>query len=113
MMIVKYSADKPEFIDTAEAYSKSIFVGNNNIAIPYINLGLTPGNPINVKQSVVDYSYYVITGVQTMFFNGSKDKLALDFKPAAQDSITEYIIIGGYISNGGAEVTLKCQGRLF
>ena len=71
-----------------------------------------PGNPINAKQSVVDYSYYVIIGVQTMFFNGSKDKLALDLvQPISQDLITEYIITGGYLSTGGAEVTIRCKER--
>jgi hypothetical protein len=73
-----------------------------------------PGNLINEKQSVVDYSYYVLLGVHNMSFNGYKDKLALDLiQTLHQELITEYIIIGKYISTGGAEVTIKCKERKF
>lgn len=114
MMLLKYAAIKPSFINTSEAYSKTIFVGNNNVAIPYISAGLMPHNPITNKQSVVDYSYYVFMDVHSMNFSAMKGKLTINFNAKIDsNSITEYIMAGGYKSDNGAEVKIVCRDFVF
>lgn len=103
-----YNADNPDFVNTSEAYSKHIFVGDEIIVVPYVNLGLMPRNPINAKQSVVDFSYYVIKGVRSMSFSGSKGKLLLH-----SDGSTEAALITEYIMCGREEVTIRCKERWF
>ncbi|HEY6900351.1 MAG TPA: hypothetical protein VI233_06905 [Puia sp.] len=112
-MLSIYNACNPPFVNTSEAYSKTTFFGKNTVVIPYINIGLMPDNPINNKQSTVDYSYYVLTGVESIFANGSKEAITLNFDAPNGAPITEYIGIGGYETNGGAELTIKCEGLLF
>ncbi|MEO6838496.1 MAG: hypothetical protein ABI185_08895 [Ginsengibacter sp.] len=112
--MTKYYATNPDFVDTYEAYSKTVFIGNNNVAIPYVNVGLMPDNPINGKQSVVDYSYYFITRVQSMIFATRKGKMTFDFNGTTDKNyITEYIMAGGYKIDNGAEVTIRCEGLIF
>ncbi|MDQ6609045.1 MAG: hypothetical protein M3Y85_04410 [Bacteroidota bacterium] len=113
-MLKKYSATKPVFVDTYEAYSKTVFVGNNNVVVPYISVGLMPHNPIINKQSVVDYSYYVFTSVRSMNFTARKGKLTVDFNVIAdKEYIAEYIMAGGYKSDNCAEVKIDCEGLIF
>lgn len=114
MKLSKFKVVNTNFINTSEAYSKIIFVGNGNVAIPYINIGLMQRNPINKKQSVVDYSYYVFIGVQSMNFSAMKGKLTIDFDvDLATNSITEYIMAGGFNSDNGAEVKIICNDLIF
>jgi len=107
--MIKYVS--AEFIDTAEAYSQITFFGNNNIAIPYINITIMPDNPITHKVSFVDYSYYVLTGVRSMEYGSAKGKLIFSFGSSPKDvpPLIEYIMIGDYQSVG-AEVKIECQG---
>ena len=103
-----------EFVDTAEAYSQITFFGNNNIAIPYINIDLMPNNPITNKQCFVDYSYYVLIGVKSMEYGSAKGKLTFNFDLSVKDEslVTEYITIGDYQSIG-AEVKIECQDMYY
>lgn len=102
--------DNAEFVNTSEAYSQITFFGNNNIAIPYINMGLMPDNPITHKQSFVDYSYYILTRVNSMEYGSTKGKLIFSFDLLMKKAspITEYIGIGNYISVD-SEVKIECQ----
>lgn len=109
-----YNTIKDDFVDTCEAYSKCVFLGSNNLVIPYLNIGLMPSNPINGKQSVVDFSYYVFRGVESTFFNASKGHLTIQFDvPRNASFITEYVIVGGYQNENGAEVKIVCEEKLF
>lgn len=103
-----------EFVNTSEAYSQMMFFGNNNIVIPYVNINLMPDNPINNKQSFVDYSYYVLTGVKSMEYGSAKGKLLIRFDLLIEDAflITEYIGIGNYKSIG-AEVKIECRDMIY
>jgi hypothetical protein len=99
-----------EFVNTSEAYSQIAFFGNNSIAIPYINIGLMPDNPITHRQSFVDYSYYVLTGVKSMEYGSDRGKLLFGFDLLIDDEplIIEYIGLGNYKSVG-AEVKVECR----
>ena len=99
-----------EFVDTCEAYSQITFFGNNNIAIPYININIMPDNPITHEQSFVDYSYYVLTGVKSMEYGSLKGKLNFNLGLSIEDVQTklEYVTIGDYQSVG-AEVKIECE----
>jgi hypothetical protein len=110
----QYDASILEFVDTYEAYSNSIFIGQNHVAIPYINIGLMSNNPINNQQSVVDYSYYVFKEVVSMHLNTRNGTLSFDFNNNTQeDYITEHIIFGGYQNDNGAEAIVKCEALIF
>ena len=111
-MLTVYEAAHPEFVNTSEAYSKSIFIGKENVVVPYINIGLMPANPINGRQSIVDYSYYVLLGVRMMDFGFSERRLlSISLLTGTnQDLLTEYISIGGYSPTQGAEVKIQCVG---
>jgi hypothetical protein len=103
-----------EFVDTYEAYSQITFFGNNNIAIPYINIGLMPNNPITHKQSFVDFSYYILAGVKSMEFGSAKGKLFFSFNLLVEDMplVTEHITIGNYESVG-AGVKVECRDMFY
>lgn len=111
-MLKKYTAD--DFVNTSEAYSDKIFIGSNNIAIPYINVGLMPDNPITKKQSVIEFSYYVLTGLKSMKFQAKRGKLDLDFNFTITETvIKEYVMVGGYKNDNEAELEIECTGLLF
>ena len=113
-MLKKYDATSPDFVNTSEAFSKIIFIGNNNVAIPYINIDLMDSNPITGKQSVVDYSYYVFLRVRSMLFEARNGKLAFDFNfSQVENFILEYIMVGGYQNACEAEVKIECEKLLF
>lgn len=113
-MMTKFNVTNLHFVDTYEAYSKTLFFGGNNVAIPYINIGLMPRNPINFRQSVIDYSYYILIGVKTMIFSASKGELTIDFNvTSTDDHLIEYISVGGYKSGNGAEVEISCKSLIF
>jgi hypothetical protein len=99
-----------EFVNTSEAYSQIAFFGNNSIAIPYINIGLMPDNPITHRQSFVDYSYYILNGVKSMEYGSAKGKLLFGFNLLIDEEplIIEYIGLGNYKSVD-AEVKVDCQ----
>jgi hypothetical protein len=109
--VTRYNATKPAFVNTSEAYSKDLFCGNNNIVIPYINLDLMPGNPVtNTEQSVLDYGYYVLEGVQSAFFDCAEGRFNMDFNlPLDEDFIIEYVGHGGYKSSNSSEVKIVCK----
>ncbi len=114
MMLRKLNAVNPGFVDTYEAYSKKIFIGSNNVVIPYVNIGLMPSNPINHKQSVVDFSYYVFIDVGSMNFSAKKGKLTVNFNENIDvNGTTEYIMAGGYESGNSAEIKIVCKDILF
>ena len=104
-----------EFVNTPESYSQITFFGNNNIAIPYININLMPDNPITHRNSFVDYSYYVLIGVKSMEYKSDNDKGKLNFifdlANENLPTITEYIVIGNYdYKSVWAEVKIECMG---
>lgn len=113
-MIKIYNTTKNSFVNTYEAYSRPIYIGNNNVVIPYINIDLMPHNPITVKQSVIDYSYYVFNEVSSMFFNANKGKMKIDFTITSKgEEVTEYIMAGGFDSSNVAEITILCKELIF
>lgn len=105
----------PAFVDVYEVYSEKIFICNNNIAIPYINIGLMPENPITHEQSVVDFSYCVFTGITSIEINSNNGNLQFDFKEKEENKsfIEEYLSFGGYKSDYGAEMKIVCESMLY
>jgi hypothetical protein len=111
-MLIKILADN--YVNTSDAYSDIIFFGTNNIAIPYINIGLMPDNPITQKQSVIDYSYYVLTGLKSLKFQGTAGNLDIAFSVLnGKNVIKEYLMVGGLNGNIGAEIEIECENRFF
>ncbi|MET0464053.1 MAG: hypothetical protein ABW007_12905 [Chitinophagaceae bacterium] len=107
----QYTVTKYGFINTSEAYSNTMFIGNRNVVIPYISQGLMPDNPINGKQAVIDFSYYVLEGVSVMSFGASRANFSITVSNNADALMEEYISFGG---EDGAEVKVLCSGlKLF
>jgi hypothetical protein len=99
-----------DFINTSEAYSKLIFLGNNNVVIPYINLNLLKNNDINQNNCFVDFSYCALINVATMEYESNNGKLNLNITEDQQQGIVDYFMIGN-IDSINSEV--KIQFREF
>lgn len=70
-----------------------------------------PDNPINGKQSVIDFSYYVLEGVSVMSFGASRAKFSITVSNSLDSLLEEYI---GFGLKDGAEVKVLCSGlKLF
>ena len=110
-MLLKYNAGKIDFVNTSEAYSSKLYVGRNNILIPFINIGLMSSNPINSKESVIDYSYYLLREVYKTSFSMINEKLEEVKKEVDVDLINEYIMIGGFQNVRLQEIEVFCKGR--
>src|SRR5438874_15160 len=111
-MLTEYIS--PDFVDTYEAFSEKAYVGGNNIAISYVNIGLMSNNPIKGGKSVVDYSYYLLVGVGSVTFNFNTGNLKLNFDSFEKDPrYTEYLIIGGYNGKRGIETKIECDNSVF
>lgn len=107
----QYVVKKYDFVNTSEAYSNTMFIGNWNVVIPYISQGLMPDNPINGKQSVIDFSYYVLEGVSVMSFGASRAKFSITVSNNSDSLLEEYI---GFGLEDGAEIKVLCSGlKLF
>ena len=107
----QYVVTHLEFVDNYESYSNTMFIGNGNVVVPYISLGLMPDNPINKKQTVIDFSYYVLEGVSVMSFGASRAKFSITVSNNADALLEEYISFG---EEDGAEVKVLCSGlKLF
>jgi hypothetical protein len=54
-----------DFIDTSESYYENYVLRNGNILLPYINLCLMKGHPLNELKHFVnlDYGYLILTDV--------------------------------------------------
>lgn len=112
-MIRKYSATNPEFVDTYDAYSQIMYISGDTVVIPYINAGLMEGNPVTQKRVVVDYSYYLLTGVRSIHGFSAAGELRLDIAPGVDHlSITAHITFGGYGSIG-SECKVECKDLYF
>ena len=108
-MITKYR--NAHFVDTSEAYSDKLFIGNNhNLTIPYIAIDLMSQNPITGKRAIINYSYYLFTGVKSVQFKGDKNCMLIEFYSSQHQAqiAEEHIMVGGYRSYGG-EVVVDCN----
>lgn len=107
----QYVVTNLDFVNTSEAYSNTLFIGNGNVLIPYISQGLMPDNPINGKQTVIDFSYYMLEGVSTMSFGALWTTFTITVSDNPGSLLEEYIMFG---IDDGAEVKILCSGlRLF
>lgn len=113
-MMKKYKASESDFIDTSEAYSQLMFIGNNKVVVPYINIGLMPDNPISGNQCVVDFAYYLLDNVQGLVFGASQIGFSLILAEEKGEQILEHVSFGGgYGISNGAEVAVKCSDLYF
>jgi hypothetical protein len=113
-MVLKYNATNLAFVNTSEAYSNPIFIGNNNIIIPYINVGIMPDNPITGVQSVIDFGYLVFKHVVSVIFESPKGELTFGFNSEMEKNyVTKYIGVGGYRSHVEAELKIDCTEIFF
>lgn len=97
-----------EFINTPESYSSVLFWGGNNVVIPYINLELMLGNPINGSQSVINYSYVLYIGVSALAFG--IDNVKLHIKASGLETnigVNKDICFMGGIESRGVEVDIS------
>jgi hypothetical protein len=109
---MKYRIVNPDFVNTSEAYSKLLYIGNNNLVVPYVNIGILPANPINGNDSVVEYSYYIIYKTGYIIVNTPKDEILMQFhtkEKANENVIIEYIVVGGYMTNNSTELKISCK----
>lgn len=112
-MLKKYL--NANFLNTSdEAYSDKIFVGNNSIAIPYVNIELMPDNPITGKKTLIDHSYCVFTGVQSILFNAEKGSFYLEFSQMHDINFkVHYVLVGGFKNDNSAEVKITSADQQF
>ncbi len=107
----QYIVTHLEFVDNYEAYSNTMLIGNGNVVVPYISLGLMPDNPINGKQTVIDFAYYLLEGVSVMSFGASRATFSITVSDSPDSLLEEYISFG---LRDGAEVKVLCSGlKLF
>ncbi|MEO3404971.1 hypothetical protein AAFN85_13780 [Mucilaginibacter sp. CAU 1740] len=87
-----------EFINTSEAYSKSVFLSKETIIIPYVNINLLTNNPVNGINCFVDFSFLVFQGVASILFEGSLNTVSLDLGQFSliQNLNSEKVVVGGY-----------------
>lgn len=88
-MLQHYQAG--DFVNTCEAYSQRALMGNGYIIIPYINLNLMEGNSVNGVNCLVDYSYYVLEGVQQVI---PEHHPAFRTGAAGPGYIDEHVLLG-------------------
>lgn len=108
----KHNIVNSGFINTSESYSDGFIIGYKNLVIPYINIGLIPDNPINGRQCVIDYCYYVFFEVKSLEINYPTQKIQVNFNLGniAVGLIEEYIILGGINTQNGSEAKIICNG---
>lgn len=98
------------YINTSESYSNSIFFGNGNLIVPYINLELMEGNPLTGKQNYIDYAYFVFFGVADVEFIGEGNRFSLVHSRDIQSEfIEEHINLETFNGKMGAEVKIRCK----
>jgi hypothetical protein len=106
------SSINPNYVNTSEAYSMSIFVGKGNIVVPYINIDLLDQNGILDQREFISFSYYILTDVKSIILQAPQTVLNLYFADCQTESLNEECIqIGGYKSKG-LEAAVICQGFL-
>ena len=108
---MKYS--NPDFINTSEAYSGEILVGDGNIVIPYININLLPGNPINGIHSFIDYGYYIFTKIGALELGSESTIINVSANKISDNLLTEHICVGGYGKSKGGELKILCKEHIF
>src|SRR5437762_1393609 len=102
MKLIEYI--NPKFVDTYEAYSSVIHIGNKCFVIPYINIDIMGENPISAKQARIDYSYYVFKGFKSIEFALSKCNLTIKTDIIADTLRKEHIGFGGYKTSDAGEL---------
>ena len=98
----------PDYVNTSEAYSMRLFIGRNNIVVPYVNIDLLEGNGILNDRQFISFSYYILVDVKSVIMRASQSVLNLDFSDCkVKSNNVEHIQIGGYKSKG-SEASVQC-----
>lgn len=83
--------DAGDHVNTYGAYSFRALMGNGYVIIPYINLNLMEDNTVYGINCVVNYSYYVLEGVQQVV---PEQHPAFDTGMAGPGYIDEHLFLG-------------------
>jgi len=101
--------DRPDSINTSEAYSKLGFMISDCLVIPYVNIQLLPSNPLSEKACFVNYSYFVFKGlVEITDDRGWKQVFTEGKKWASKLEIDEDILVGSWQDRVGVQLNIKC-----
>jgi hypothetical protein len=108
--MIKYS-NAENYVDTSDAYSKQLLLGNGNIVVPYINIELLTDNPVQSANSNIDYSYCVFIEVSKLIINSRKGGIIqMRYEQNLNmPEITEFIYFGGYEGQNSAEIEIHCR----
>ena len=94
-----------DLINTSESFYKGYFIKGGNMLIPYINLCLMQGHPLNKKDKVVNlnYGFLVLSGVVLI----KKNKEWVYDDTSFKYGRYEFLDVGGTDINVGHDVELK------
>lgn len=104
----KHYEIETRLVNTSEAYSKNMYLGENCLVVPYINLFLMPESTLQFFENYIEYTYLCFHNTTSLILYGKEtiDITTIRTSNNIKDYKEEWISLSGENSSTGAEVKI-------